>query len=46
MSNLTIFKFENTPVQTIVENNEIFFRAAQLAELLQYKIHIKRLKIT
>ena len=37
MSNLTIFKFENTPVQTIVENNEIFFRATQLAELLQYK---------
>lgn len=37
MSNLTIFNFENTPVQTIVENNEIFFRATQLAELLQYK---------
>ncbi|THA03479.1 Bro-N domain-containing protein, partial [Rodentibacter pneumotropicus] len=37
MSNLTIFNFENTPVQTIVENNEIFFRAAQLAELLEYK---------
>ncbi|MDC2824584.1 P22AR C-terminal domain-containing protein [Rodentibacter pneumotropicus] len=36
MTNLTIFNFENTPVQTIVENNEIFFRAAQLAELLQY----------
>jgi len=26
MSALTIFKFENTPTQTIVENNEIFFR--------------------
>ena len=37
MSNLTIFNFENTPIQTIVENNEIFFRATQLAELLQYK---------
>lgn len=37
MTNLTIFNFENTPVQTIVENNEIFFRAAQLAELLEYK---------
>ena len=37
MSNLTIFNFENTPVQTIVENNEIFFRATQFAELLQYK---------
>lgn len=37
MSALTIFNFENTPVQTIVENNEIFFRATQLAELLQYK---------
>lgn len=37
MSDLTIFNFENTPVQTIVENNEIFFRATQLAELLQYK---------
>ncbi|MDC2824568.1 P22AR C-terminal domain-containing protein [Rodentibacter pneumotropicus] len=37
MSNLTIFNFENTPVQTIVEDNEIFFRAAQLAELLEYK---------
>ena len=37
MSNLTIFNFENTPVQTIIENNEVFFRAAQLAELLEYK---------
>jgi len=37
MSALTIFNFENTPIQTIVENNEIFFRATQLAELLQYK---------
>ncbi|HHF5450752.1 P22AR C-terminal domain-containing protein [Haemophilus influenzae] len=44
MSNLTIFKFENTPVQTIVENNEIFFRAAQLAELLQYKNPHKAIK--
>ena len=44
MSNLTIFNFENTPVQTIVENNEIFFRAAQLAELLQYKNPHKAIK--
>ncbi|HHF5750581.1 BRO family protein [Haemophilus influenzae] len=44
MSNLTIFKFENTPVQTIVKNNEIFFRAAQLAELLQYKNPHKAIK--
>lgn len=44
MSNLTIFKFENTSVQTIVENNEIFFRAAQLAELLQYKNPHKAIK--
>lgn len=34
----------NTPVQTIVENNEIFFRAAQLAELLQYKNPHKAIK--
>ena len=44
MSALTIFNFENTPVQTIVENNEIFFRAAQLAELLQYKNPHKAIK--
>ena len=44
MSNLTIFNFENTPIQTIVENNEIFFRAAQLAELLQYKNPHKAIK--
>lgn len=44
MSNLTIFNFENTPVQTIVENNEIFFRATQLAELLQYKNPHKAIK--
>ncbi|MCQ9120931.1 hypothetical protein BKG95_02230 [Rodentibacter pneumotropicus] len=37
MTSLTIFNFENTPIQTIVENNEIFFRASQLAELLEYK---------
>ena len=44
MSALTIFNFENTPIQTIVENNEIFFRAAQLAELLQYKNPHKAIK--
>ena len=44
MSDLTIFNFENTPIQTIVENNEIFFRAAQLAELLQYKNPHKAIK--
>ena len=44
MSNLTIFNFENTPIQTIVENNEIFFRATQLAELLQYKNPHKAIK--
>ncbi|MCX2960349.1 P22AR C-terminal domain-containing protein [Rodentibacter caecimuris] len=44
MSNLTIFNFENTPVQTIVENNEIFFRAAQLAELLKYSNPHKAIK--
>ncbi len=37
MTTLTIFNFENTQIQTIVENNEVFFRAAQLAELLQYR---------
>ena len=44
MSALTIFNFENTPIQTIVENNEIFFRATQLAELLQYKNPHKAIK--
>ncbi|MEE6030455.1 P22AR C-terminal domain-containing protein [Avibacterium paragallinarum] len=44
MSNLTIFNFEHFQIQTIIENNEIFFRATQLAELLEYSNPHKAIK--
>ncbi|MEH8079451.1 BRO family protein, partial [Gallibacterium anatis] len=44
MSNLTIFNFEHSQIQTIIENNEIFFRATQLAELLEYSNPHKAIK--
>ena len=44
MSNLTIFNFEHSQIQTIIENNEIFCRATQLAELLEYSNPHKAIK--
>ena len=44
MSNLTVFNFESTPIETAITNGEIFFRATELASLLEYQNPHKAIK--